>query len=81
MIRRRRRKPLPPAPVNVRLIDDWGDTYPVELAYLGLNEDGQHRWVATTELAIDVRGREFALAIDELPGNCSVELIVRRITP
>jgi hypothetical protein len=77
MIRRRRRKPLPPAPVNVRLIDDWGDTYPVELAYLGLNEDGQHRWMATTVLAVDPR-REFALAIDELPGNCAVELMIKR---
>ena len=66
--------------MNVRLIDDWGQTYPVELAYLGLNEDGQHRWQATTVLAVDPR-REFALAIDELPGNCAVELAVRRIQP
>jgi hypothetical protein len=62
---------LPPAPVNVRLVDRNGRVYPVELVYTGRTE-GIDRWVATS--VVPLGPGEFTVAADEIPARCSVEL-------
>lgn len=68
---------LPPAPVNVRLVDDeTGQTYPVELAYRG-RKGGIDRWRATADVALPW-DRTYALMADEVPGRCQIDVSVRR---
>ena len=62
--------------MNVRLVDDDGQVYPVELAYLG-RRGGLDRWRATTLVTLPVN-RPFELMADELPGRCHIELCVER---
>jgi hypothetical protein len=69
-------KRLPPAPVNVRLVDDGGQAYPVELAYLG-RTGGLDRWQATAPVGLDL-SRRFYLRADVLPPRCEIELSVER---
>jgi hypothetical protein len=72
----RKRRPLPPAPVNVRLQDAEGHVYPLELAYIGRRR-GLDRWRATTTVTLDWH-QPFELRADELPGATAIELEVRR---
>jgi hypothetical protein len=75
---RRRWSALPPAPVNVRLVDrETGETFPVELAYQGQDQEGIDCWLATTMVALDVR-RPFMLRADLMPPKCSIEVAVGR---
>lgn len=66
----RRRRRLPPAPVNVRLEDADGQVWPVELAYLGRRR-GLDVWQATAPVGLDLT-RSFHLLADEVPGRCSI---------
>jgi hypothetical protein len=65
---------LPPAPVNVRLVDDDGRAYPVEVAYLG-SAGGLDRWQATAPVDLDL-SRRFYLRADVLPPRCEIEVVV-----
>lgn len=70
---------LPPAPVNVRVVDEDGREYPVELAYVGRRggKNGVDVWRATATVAVP-GDRAFGVAADELPGRCSIEMNVDR---
>lgn len=68
---------LPPAPVNVRVVGPDGTAYPVELAYIGLDERGFHAWEATALTPLPLSGGLTVLA-DELPPRSSVAVTVPR---
>jgi len=72
-VRPRRRRRLPLAPRNVRLVDGAGGQHPVELAYQGLDR-GVHIWVATTITPIDWQAGGVSLTAEEIPGRTVVRL-------
>lgn len=68
---------LPPAPVNVRVVDvETGETFAVEMAYRG-RKGGIDRWRATVDVTL-WEDRSYVLRADELPGRCQIEVAVRR---
>lgn len=55
-------------PTNVRIIDHDDVQHPVEVAYRGVDEDGQHIWVATTHWV----GLPKGIAADKLPAHTAI---------
>ena len=67
--------PQPQPPVNVRLAGPDGQVLPLETVYTGVDEDGQHRWIATVAPDHgDVAG--WALQVDVLPAKTSVSILL-----
>lgn len=62
----------PPRPEGARLVHPDGTVTPLELAYDGLDEDGQHVWSATTAFT---PGRD-RVEVDRLPGKTSLSLLL-----
>jgi len=60
----------PEAPTNVRIITHDDTEYPVEVVYRGVDEEGQHLWVATMVW----RGTPVGVACDSMPGNTAISV-------
>lgn len=61
---------LPEAPTNVRIVTADGVEHSVEVTYRGLDERGQHLWVATTRWV----GTPAGMHIDTLPPRTAVSI-------
>ena len=61
---------LPEAPTNVRVILHDESQYPVEVAYRGVDEEGQHVWVAT----ITWHGLPKGIAADKIPPHTAISI-------
>lgn len=69
MGRFRRQHQLPTAPENVRAVVG-NEEIPLEMAYLGLDEDDIHVWQAT--VPVRLAGRGFSVRVDTLPAHTSI---------
>ena len=61
---------LPEAPTNVRVITDDEVEHPVEVVYRGVDEEGNHLWVAT----MTYQGLPKGLTADCLPPHTAVSV-------
>lgn len=55
-------------PTNARIVRKGGEIIPLELVYDGLDEDGNHQWLA----AITFNPDTDTLRISEMPGHTSI---------
>ena len=60
---------MPEAPTNVRLVVD-GVEYPLEVVYRGIDEEGNHIWVATSTW----HGLPEGLLVEVLPPHTAVSV-------
>lgn len=60
----------PPAPRNVRFVGDYGETVPLELVYVGEDDDGFHVWRAAH--LPKLVGDHWTLCADTLPARTRV---------